>query len=302
MEGSLETTRVVEAACRLGWWLPRLDDGKKLALRGDGTALAGVGGSFDLISVDRVPDAADERRRLFRTLCELLSERGVALIRYGVRAGLLTLRRFRRTLLCRKEREVRATPAGHALQKLFLAAWVEPVSPRDPQPSAFRTKSGSTFTNASRLVSAALVELGLRWPCAAGFEELLLLARTRSGGASAADPKALTSALWQLAVENVVQFFYESPPCSPAVPARPQATSLARAQAAGGEPVTSLHHTAPDLGALDRAVLALCDGTRSRSELRALLGKSAVEVDTALQHLQAAGLLRSAGERHVARL
>jgi SAM-dependent methyltransferase/methyltransferase-like protein len=195
-------------------------------------------------------------------------------------------RRFRQTLLCRRDVALdRAVGLGR-LEALYVASAFRPVSGQpDLAPGAveeFRTPAGFPLSTGEPLLKAALLHLAEAWPGAVPFRELPAAAGARLGRAPAAGraddgacrARLLLAGLLRCAAPNAVEFSVNAPRFVTKVSRRPAATPLARFQAAGG-PVANLRHQAVALGALDRQVLRHLDGSRDRDEVVRALGGGA---------------------------
>jgi hypothetical protein len=128
------------------------------------------------------------------------------------------------------------------------------------------------------IVKAAMLCLSELWPATLPFNELVQRARARIGGpatAQAGDVQTLAQALLSIyvAASNTLLELYIGPPrfcCT--VSDRPEASRLARVQAALGSRVTSLRHESVHLGDFERHTLRNLDGTRDRDALVRVLG------------------------------
>jgi methyltransferase-like protein len=120
------------------------------------------------------------------------------------------------------------------------------------------------------VLKAALVHLAEHWPQAVPFAELTAAARAALGPdkqAAAPSEELLGKALLQLYAANLIELRTWRPPFTCRVVACPQASPLARLQAAAGTAVTNLRHERIALNVLERLVLQQLDGRHDRSAL-----------------------------------
>jgi SAM-dependent methyltransferase len=195
-------------------------------------------------------------------------------------ADLLAGRAFRQTLLCRA-----GAPADDAidtarLERLWFTATddagigeargTEPAAGDEPAESpagdgddaaaVYGAEVGEPVTNGST-GPAAVAQLALARPRSLSFAEV----RRALGGT---DPAHLAEALWRAFRAGEVELS-AAPARHVTVPGeRPEASPVARWQAARGPELTSLRHDPVRLGdPLGRQLVRLCDGTRDRAAL-----------------------------------
>jgi methyltransferase-like protein/2-polyprenyl-3-methyl-5-hydroxy-6-metoxy-1,4-benzoquinol methylase len=188
----------------------------------------------------------------------------------------LSNRRFGRTLLCHPAVAIRDEPSADAVRDLFLRARGRPESPEpdvlSTAPEAFGIESGARLTTNRPLVKAALVELTRLAPRFLGYRELR--DRVLSRGVPDSPDQAerdLPGLLLSVGRSGFLTFSKTPPPFAVEVPERPRASALARLQAAGDEPVSSLTHQTIRAGSLDRFLLRQLDGTRDQADLQRIL-------------------------------
>jgi SAM-dependent methyltransferase len=196
-------------------------------------------------------------------------------------------RMFRQTLLCRAEASVDRSPRAAVVERLAFAS----PAVRSEEPAAdgrvvFAGPSGSTLSTDHPAVVAALEHAAECWPAA-------LWVRDADG-----DRAALSDALLRGFAANVVHLHACPPRLSRHPGDRPEASPLARLQAADGDFVTSLRHRSVRLDdELARRLVTLLDGTRDRAGLATALRPHTdladAELDAALEHALA-GLARLA--------
>ena len=161
-------------------------------------------------------------------------------------ADMLSLRRFRESLLCRAGRPVDAHPSPDAMRRL-------------------RFSEGGTATDRDELEPAAraLLEAVEGAPeRTVAFDELR---ETLD-----AQPDTLASALLAAFAFGHVDVHAEAPPGAQRPGPRPRTSALARAQAAEGPAITSLTNTVVKLDSPEaRTLIGLLDGTRDRAAIMA---------------------------------
>ena len=159
-------------------------------------------------------------------------------------ADILAGRQFRQTLLCRAD-----APVDDAIEPARLAAlWF--AASDDAEPGG----NGSAGPGATALLVA-------RRPQALSCAELRELVPTD-------DVEGLCRELWHGVRQGHVELRAAAPRAASAAGLRPEASALARWQAARGPELTSLRHDAVRLDdPFGRFLVGLCDGTRERPAL-----------------------------------
>jgi SAM-dependent methyltransferase len=168
-------------------------------------------------------------------------------------------RMFRQTLLCHDDAPVDRSPRPAVVERLALSSPAAPSGPPDGAGRVvFEGPGGATLTTDNATVIAALERAADCWPGA-------LWVRDVDG-----DRAALCDAVLRGYAANLLQL-HTCPPRLAHVPGeQPQASPLARRQAAGGDLVTSLRHRSVRLeDELGRRLVTLLDGTRDRAALAA---------------------------------
>jgi SAM-dependent methyltransferase len=192
-------------------------------------------------------------------------------------------RGFRETLLCSSEVELRRDIGPQSVRDYYVAALAAPVGegsdPVQEGVATFRSQRGSTLSIDHRLSKAALSHLGQIWPQAVSFPNLLDGARirlgdgaNRIGGSGDEDVAALATVLFRGFCGGQVELHRCPPRLTTAIGARPEASRVARRQAAEAAAVTNLRHGTVALK--DEAVrrfLTLVDGRRDADQLVAAL-------------------------------
>ena len=218
------------------------------------------------------------------------------------RLDALTLRGTRRALLCRADRPAADTPDPDAVRRLLVASPLQLGSHRTPKEAGkvetFRAPSGQTISTDHPLLKAALVELGIGWPQAMPYTELMQDARARAGAeAERLDDAPVPPALAGAYAGGLVELHAQAPDAVTRGGRRPSVTPLARLQASRGSRVANRWHEPVELSSdVLRGLVASLDGSRDRAALaRALrddgLAAGDEEVDDALREIAALRLL-----------
>jgi SAM-dependent methyltransferase len=154
----------------------------------------------------------------------------------------LKLRRFRQSLLCRKEVKLSRVVNPGCMEGFLFSE--NPHGHRIPG-------SDPAVEN----VAQALKDTS---PLPVEFAELIPYAGSR---------EALREILFTLMISGCVDLHVYSFPCAEEVSARPRASRLARYQAALGRDVTNACHIPVELDEIARRLVILLDGTRNLAEL-----------------------------------
>jgi methyltransferase-like protein/SAM-dependent methyltransferase len=183
-------------------------------------------------------------------------------------------RKFRQTLICHAGVALKRKVGAEVLRSLYVASALRPVSHqpdlRSEAAETFRRTDGRTALTTEPLLKAALVHLAEHWPQAVPFAELTAAACAALGPnkhPGAPSEELLGKALLQLYAANLVELRTWRPPFTCRVAACPQASALARLQAAAGAAVTNLRHERIALNILERLVLQQLDGRHDGSAL-----------------------------------
>jgi hypothetical protein len=169
-------------------------------------------------------------------------------------ADMLAGRAFRQTLLCRADAPLADAIDPARLEQLWFSA-TEAAGIGDPeQTDAAANLNGSTGP-------AAVAQLALARPRTLGFEEL-------RGVLGEVETTTLTDALWRAFRAGDVDLAAAPARHVTAAGERPEASPMARWQAARGPELTSLRHEPVRLDdPFGRFLIRLCDGTRDRVAL-----------------------------------
>jgi hypothetical protein len=174
-------------------------------------------------------------------------------------ADFLAGRAFRQTLLCRADAPMDDAIDPARLARLWLTATGDGPA---PDGSTERAASGDEPALPDGSTEpAAVAQLALVRPRSVSFGEL----RASLGGV---DAGALAATLWQAFRAGEVELS-AAPPRHVTEPGeRPEASPVARWQAAHGPELTNLRHDPVRLDdPLGRLLIRLCDGTRERAAL-----------------------------------
>jgi SAM-dependent methyltransferase len=171
-------------------------------------------------------------------------------------ADLLAGRAFRQTLLCRAPVDDRIDPAR--LERLWFRATQR--AGIGTAPGEGRTADGGSASNGAS-GPPAVARLALAAPRAAQFDELHELL-------GAPDRGALAAELWRAFRAGEIELSAAADRHVTAAGELPEASPIARWQAARGPELTSLSHQPVRLDdPLGRLLVRLCDGTRDRAAL-----------------------------------
>jgi len=199
----------------------------------------------------------------------------------------VTNRPFRRTLLCHRgdPRERRVSAA--VMRRLRAASVAQPLPPepgaKPEEGQRFAGRDGRVFSVGHPLAQAVLLCLGERWPRTMTFDPLMAAALERLG---ISDPPAdehfetLAAVLAQFFFSGVLELFLLDPGCADGRDQTPEASPLARRQAALGPVVTNRLHQAIQLeDELTRRLVLHLDGHHQRPALVEAMAKEVAEHD-----------------------
>ncbi len=204
-------------------------------------------------------------------------------------------RRFRSTLLCRAGAPLVRDPDAGALSDMHVASrltLVEAPDRRRPdRPYAFRGLSGGTLVSRNPGLTAlclGLVESAGR-PVAVGA---LMTAASLRARVPIAQIRHLFAELgMKLVFDGALTPLSWGSPEVAAVSARPRATAAARAVCGRAATAPNARHHNIPLTAPQRAVLALCDGSRDPAAIAAAIPAPQGQVTETLRALCARGFL-----------
>ncbi len=183
--------------------------------------------------------------------------------------------RFRRSLFCHAGLPLALGPVPDRLERCRFRVLVRPVDPAAdplaPGEEGFAGEGGLSLSTSDVRLRALLHVLYTAWPGTLDFATasgVLAEAARRSDGKTP-PPPVLGHLLHQALLLRIVSIHLLEIPIAVALPEKPASSSIARYQASGGESATNLLHQPLDLEPLDRLVLPLLDGTRTRSDIEA---------------------------------
>jgi methyltransferase-like protein/ubiquinone/menaquinone biosynthesis C-methylase UbiE len=215
----------------------------------------------------------------------------------------LTLRGFRRTLLCRNDVVVDREVTTEPLRRLHYAAAIRAVNGQPDlatfAPSEFVSQSGASISVNQPFVKAVLHQLERAWPGTRVFDELTDGARAVAPLLSEQEGREMVrEVLLRMHAAGLLELSAVPWPY-PALPTeRPAVSRFARLQGRNGHRVTSLRHRPVDLDDENaKALIPLLDGTRTHEELRSELAArqarevTPAEIEAALTRLNEVSLL-----------
>jgi SAM-dependent methyltransferase len=211
----------------------------------------------------------------------------------------LTLRGFRRTLLCHANVTVEREISVERLKGLHYSS---PMKAADGEPdlatfapSRFQAQTGASITVNQPFVKAVLLELVRVWPGRTTWTRLLERARAVAPLVTIEDAEGmLREVLLRLHGPDLLELSTVSYPYSLVPSERPLSSPVARLQIRNGPRVTSLRHVPVDLDdELARRILPVLDGMHTREDLAAFASASPEEIDAALRRMADLSLLVS---------
>lgn len=210
-------------------------------------------------------------------------------------------RRFRQTLLCRSENDLRsrADPAAIPHFRIASSAHRAEVESSSGVPAVYQDSSGGTMICSDPLSQGVMSLLIESWPRSLPFEELaghvdsVIPLEFRSDKAG-----LLSELLLRVYGLGLVELRLHEPGFACEAGEKPISSPLARLQLERGDIVTNLRHAAVSIGdESTRQLTLLMDGTRSREELaRALPDAGHQCLDRILAELCRLALLLPAEE------
>jgi SAM-dependent methyltransferase len=176
----------------------------------------------------------------------------------------LSCRKFRESLLCRKDIPLRRDLSLDRFQPLSAASRVKPAEQQPDGSRKFELSQGRSLTTNHPLVKDVLCFLASRWPGSVPVTALPL------GGYP---PEDAADLLMRLVEAEAIELCQQPPRVATAIAERPVASPLARFQLSQGlTMVTNQRHQSIDLpDEAGRALVSLLDGTRDRQALLAAM-------------------------------
>jgi methyltransferase-like protein len=216
---------------------------------------------------------------------QVLTKLAPSLIQMEQYLDFLRNRTFRQTLIVHEHHRPNYNLAPEHVLPFQVAS---PLRPKSLQPDltstqqeSFAGPTGLGLNVSEPLVKAALVVLAEQWPRAVPFEDLRRLARARLGAPDADDPALVARDRLELgravltayagAAGTLLELRLWQPPFVTRVSERPEASALARLQAAEGPRVTNQRHQTVAISEFDRHLLPYLDGSRPHSTLLRVL-------------------------------
>jgi SAM-dependent methyltransferase/methyltransferase-like protein len=195
-------------------------------------------------------------------------------------------RTFRETLLVPAAAAPNWTIDPAAVRSMHVASGGKSATKAAPDirteaPAQYQTRSGMTLSTNRPLLKAAMQVLTGRWPGTTSFADLLAEARgllDRPADTLDDDAKTLALGLVNTYISSdLLEFHAAAVPVSREVGERPEALRSARRRAGGGAAmVTNRRHELVKLTDLDKRLVPLLDGTRTRPELLEALAADAL--------------------------
>ena len=232
-----------------------------------------------LAEVDLRAMVPDNYPAEIKNVLQMLSHDLVHLEQY---MDFLRNRMFRQTLLCHKNQKPNYNLRGDQLTAFHVSSSAKPVNPGPDLNSAnvekFETPDGITLNSSDPLVKAAMVCISEIWPQAVPFNKVVKQARERLENK---DPKAVENDVQTLGQafltfyvsgsRSLMELSLQPPLFCSKLSEHPEASPLARLQAAGSNRVTNLRHETVYLGEFERHIVQNLDGSRDRPSLIRLL-------------------------------
>lgn len=209
-------------------------------------------------------------------------------------------RTFRQSLLCQPEQAPSRTLSAAGLARLYFASPARPLSPAPSLAAGaverFQGVDGATFATDHPVSKAAFLHLSARWPEAVPFIELFQQARAQLPDGTtppAQDAQLLGQNLLTVcaASSKLMQAHRYQPPFVLAPGSRPEASAVARWQAAHGERLTNLWHVDLQVGPELRALLPHLDGQHTLGQIARQSGQPRSAVREQVQRLAHMALL-----------
>jgi SAM-dependent methyltransferase len=190
----------------------------------------------------------------------------------------LKCRRFRQTLLCHRQLELRPEPDAGRISAMLISSMAQcDADALDLRPGvmlSYRTPKSAHFQTDLPLGKAALAVLGQMWPAPIAFDQLFQEAQTLLGNAGLADEagpqdrERLQGFLSKLYGAGVIQLRSIMPAFAAAISPRPVARPLARWQARHGRMLATAFHMSVQVeDEVGRNLLTWLDGTLDRDQL-----------------------------------
>lgn len=188
----------------------------------------------------------------------------------------LIARMFRKSLLCRREAPLSASPRPDAIQSLRMTGNPRPADAQpdlvSDAPVEFLTSEGATIATNNPLIKTALCLLAQASPRSLTFDELwrgmLAILASRGLVDSSENRAEAGTMLLRCYLTGMIAVHRFEPPIALEIGERPCASPVARAQAARDmRKVTNLRHKRVELSPFERTLIQQLDGDRDKSGL-----------------------------------
>lgn len=192
---------------------------------------------------------------------------GGDIIQFEQYLDFLKNRRFRKTLLCRKEVPINRTPASDPIREMYITSVARPVSAtpdiRSTKEEEFRGTKGGALRTGHPGLKAAMIRLGQSWPEPIGFYQLMESIAQSQDDLSEESTATFCELLLRCFMAGMLELHALPASFATLVRERPQAFDYARQQARNGErAVCNLRHTTIEMDAASLHLLMLLDGER----------------------------------------
>lgn len=215
---------------------------------------------------------------------EMLATLDDDVIRREQYIDFLRCRRFRQTLLCHAEVELKRNVESRKLSEFYIASAFKPVNKdadlSNNERESFRFPSGTTAQIEHALTKIALAYLGSIWTRSIQFDELINLARKKLEEKKVViedwkkEYDTACAILLELYTTGMVELHLHKPHFTNEVSEFPVASSLVRWQLNYGDQVTTMNNTQVKIDdSFFKNLLLMLDGTRNRLDLRKELRK-----------------------------
>ncbi len=187
-------------------------------------------------------------------------------------------RAFRMTLLCRSNIQLNRNVQSHLVRQFRVSGLVKPVNEKmnfqSPQNESFALPNGLFINTADPRAKATLQCIYEAWPQSLSFEELYAAAAARVSSVSVKSPSAVEQEKESLSADilNIYSMGHFKLSTFKAdfvttVSDFPKVSKLALYQANKGIPVTNQLHEMLTPDVTGNALIKLCDGSNSRSQI-----------------------------------
>jgi methyltransferase-like protein/2-polyprenyl-3-methyl-5-hydroxy-6-metoxy-1,4-benzoquinol methylase len=204
------------------------------------------------------------------------------IIRFEQYLDFLWNRGFRRSLVCHGERALSRESAWQRVERCHLSSGLRCVSDSEAEIQRFEEPSSGFLETNDPMAIHVLQQLAASAPHSLPFDELFRSATADLREQLRIPPQAqeerehLAQSFWNLAMRGLVELQLSPWEFSSSPGERPEAFSLARAQAERDLEVTNARHEVVVLDRPSAALLLLLDGSRRREECLERLRTAAV--------------------------